>query len=173
MKKIVIVGTSSSGKTTLAIKLSKKFKANCCDQDELFWLPGWKRRPIEEFRALVVQAVMRDSWIVSGNYSVVRDIVWEDADTIIWLDYSLFRCLYQGVKRALQNIFMKKVFCNGNRESFSQLFCSRYSIIWWITKSHFIKRRRYKKLICDSKYSHIKFLRFESPGDTKAWLESI
>ena len=50
--------------------------------------PGWTELPVEEFRAKVTAATSGDGWVVDGNYTIVRDIVWNRADTIVWLDFS-------------------------------------------------------------------------------------
>jgi hypothetical protein len=46
-------------------------------------------RLLNIFRERTAQALVGESWVVDGNYSLVHDITWERADTIVWLDYAL------------------------------------------------------------------------------------
>ena len=93
--------------------------------DALHWGPNWTCPPRLEFRALVARALSRESWIVDGNYSKVRDIIWVRADTIVWLDYSLPVTLWRLTRRTLRRLAKREVLWNGNRESWRQQFLSR------------------------------------------------
>ena len=42
MKRINVVGTSSSGKTTFSIRLAQKLKLTYIELDDLFWLDDWQ-----------------------------------------------------------------------------------------------------------------------------------
>jgi hypothetical protein len=42
--------------------------------------------PAEKFRSLVGALAAGERWVIDGNYSVVRPIVWARADTVVWLD---------------------------------------------------------------------------------------
>ena len=81
MKRIVIVGTSGCGKTTLANKLSKMLSIPCIDLDDYYWLPNWQSRDPEEFYTIVGELTKDESWIINGNYSNVRKLIWERCDT--------------------------------------------------------------------------------------------
>ena len=96
--KIVIVGTSACGKTTLGHKLSALTGKRNIDLDDLYWLPNWVKRQEEEFFDLVQREVSSHAWIISGNYSRVQTLTWAHADLIIWLDLSLATCLGRALK---------------------------------------------------------------------------
>jgi adenylate kinase family enzyme len=49
MERIAIVGTSASGKTTLAKALSRALRIPHIELDALNWLPDWKERRHEDF----------------------------------------------------------------------------------------------------------------------------
>ena len=84
--RIVIIGTTSTGKSTLAEGLAERFDLNCVDLDALHWEPNWQGAPLEVFRARVAEATKTGRWVVAGNYSSVRDLLWSQAEVIIWLD---------------------------------------------------------------------------------------
>ncbi len=151
-RRVVIVGSSGSGKTTLGRKLEEKWRIPFCDQDEFAWLPGWVSRPIEEQRRDIEKVAARESWIIAGNYSKHRDITWEQADLIIWLDLPFWTCLWRGLKRALVNLIQRRTLCNGNYESWNRLLSwDDRSIVHWIWYSHPRKKERYQRLFIDEK----------------------
>ncbi len=88
-KHIVVVGTTSSGKSTLASQLSELIGADFIELDALHWEPNWVEAEPEVFRERVETAMRSECWVIAGNYHVVRDILWKQAEAIIWLDYPL------------------------------------------------------------------------------------
>jgi hypothetical protein len=55
-KRIVISGVTSSGKSTLAEKLARRFGMDFIELDALHWEPGWQEAPDDVFRARVEKA---------------------------------------------------------------------------------------------------------------------
>ncbi len=49
-KRIVVVGTTSSGKSMLAKNLADKFRMDFIELDALYWMPNWIETPHEIFR---------------------------------------------------------------------------------------------------------------------------
>ncbi|MFA9491306.1 MAG: hypothetical protein ACERK1_08780 [Anaerolineales bacterium] len=68
MDRVVVIGTSCSGKSTFAHRLAEIIDAPWYELDRLHWLPGWEPRPLDEFRRLVAEKVSRDRWVIDGNY---------------------------------------------------------------------------------------------------------
>lgn len=128
MQRILIVGTSGSGKTTLAKKLTQLLEIPAYDLDDYYWLPNWQPNP-DYLEQQLNQIISHSNWIISGNYSKFKAILWEQADTIIWLDYSFGRCFFQGLRRSLQRILKKETCCNGNYETFRRTFLSTNSLL--------------------------------------------
>ena len=63
-QRIIIIGTSCSGKTTLAQQVSQQLAIKHVELDELHWLPGWQEREPAVFRQMVTDVVSGDSWVV-------------------------------------------------------------------------------------------------------------
>ena len=145
-RKILIVGTSCTGKTTLAAELAKKMGIVNIDLDDLHWLPDWKMRSKAEMKALIRSEIMpRPQWIVSGNYTTAgRDSIWKEAETIIWLDYPLHFILGRYVKRTYRRIVTKEPCCNGNIETLSNAVFTKEILLRYILSSHFGRRPLYK-----------------------------
>lgn len=68
MDRVVVIGTSCSGKSTFAHRLAEIIDAPWYELDRLHWLPGWEPRPLDEFRRLVAEKVSQDRWVIDGNY---------------------------------------------------------------------------------------------------------
>ena len=83
MRRVVVVGTSGTGKTTVASRIAAALGAPHVELDGLHWGPDWTEIPDEEFRSRTIEATSGESWVADGNYSVVRDILWSRADTIV------------------------------------------------------------------------------------------
>lgn len=101
--RIAIVGISGSGKSTLANKIGIKLGRPVIHLDKHYWDVGWKERysTKEEFREVVKKMAEADTWIIDGNYRSSIDIRLARADTIIFLDFPKWKCLWRAFKRVL------------------------------------------------------------------------
>ena len=99
-QRIMIMGSSGSGKSTMAVRLGELTGLPVVHMDTLSWRPGWVQAPREELNELVREAASRDAWIIDGNYSQhLREYRLERADTVIYLDFSRYTCLFRALKR--------------------------------------------------------------------------
>jgi len=101
-KCVVVIGVTSSGKSTLAEKLATRFGHSFIELDVLHWEPDWQEASLEILRARVEKAIQAETWIVAGNYQVVRDMTWPKAEAVIWLDYPFLTVLWQLTRRTFQ-----------------------------------------------------------------------
>src|SRR5688572_5952848 len=131
--RIVVVGTSGSGKTTLARRLAEMLGRWHIELDALHWGPNWTPRP--EFAELVEEAIAHDAWVLDGNYSKVRDAVWQRATALVWLNYSFPVIFYRALSRTLKRILDQQQIHNGNRESFRVAFLEKDGIPWWVIRT--------------------------------------
>ena len=129
MKRINVVGSSGSGKSTFSKQLAMKLGVTYIEMDRLFWLPDWKELDDETFFYKVVDVTQQDAWVLDGNYSRTQPYKWQRVDTIIWLDYSRFITTYRSVTRAIKRAWTQEEFWEGtgNRESFRKAFSSAIS----------------------------------------------
>jgi adenylate kinase family enzyme len=66
-RRIAVVGTTGSGKTTLARQLSERLGIPHVELDAIRYGPNWKETPDEIFRECVSQALSGRSWVADGN----------------------------------------------------------------------------------------------------------
>ena len=69
--RIMICGTSNTGKSTFATALSRKLGYPAVHLDQFRHLPNtdWVERSDAEFKALHDEAILGDRWVMEGNYS--------------------------------------------------------------------------------------------------------
>lgn len=172
-RRIAVVGTSGSGKTWLAAELGKCLNLPHIELDALHWQPDWRMCPLDDFRRLVENALNQPGWVIDGNYRKVRDIIWGQSDTLVWLDYPLVIPLWRVLKRTLGRIIRKEVLWGNNRESLKTFFFEKDSLLLWVFTSHPKHRRDYPQLLGTPEYNHLISIRLRSPRQLRGWLAQI
>jgi adenylate kinase family enzyme len=172
MDRYVIVGTTGSGKTTLARELSRRIAAPHIELDALNWGPNWTAASTDVFRAKAAEAVSGERWVIDGNYEVVRDVVWSRANCIVWLNYSLPLVLRRLLQRTARRVFLAEPCCNGNRESL-RLTLSKDSILLWALTTYHRRRRKYPPLLAARAAAGVCIVEHKTPAETQAWLQSV
>ncbi len=102
MQRIMIIGSGGAGKSTLALQLAGLTGLPLIHLDQHYWLPGWVEPSKAEWAQKINNLVGAESWIIDGNYNRSLDTRMSRADTIIFLDYKRWLCLYRVLKRYLQ-----------------------------------------------------------------------
>jgi adenylate kinase family enzyme len=174
-KRIVVIGVTGSGKSTLAEKLAHRLGLDFIELDALHWKPGWVESNLEEFRGRVESATQTPGWVLDGNYSKVRDIVWPRADAVIWLDYPYLLVFKRLLKRTWQRWRKKELLWNTNYEALLPQFklWSKESLFYWQVYSYKRHRCQYRQLFSSPEYSHLKVFHFKQPGEMEVWLNSL
>ncbi len=172
MQRINVVGTSCSGKTTLARAIARRRGLPSVELDALFWGPGWEPVAPDLFRSRVSDAAAADRWVLDGGYSTVRAIIWERADTVVWLDYPMRTVLARWARRTMIRLRTREEFWpgTGNRERFSHV-AGRRSLLWWILSTH--RRRRGTMAAQLAAHPHLRQVRLRSPAQAERWLATV
>ncbi len=151
--RFIVVGTSGSGKSTFAKALSEKLKAPRIELDALHWLPNWAERDKLEFLSLVAKATEGDRWVVDGNYSFARDLLWPKATDIVWMNLGRATVFIRVLKRTLRRCLKKEELWSGNKESLRRAFLSHDSILLWSLTTYGTNRAKYTRLRQDPAFS--------------------
>jgi len=173
LKRVVVVGTSCAGKTTLAGRVASNMSAVHHELDASFWGANWTQTPRDRFRAAVAEMVSGDEWVIDGNYSTVRDLTWSRATAVIWLNYSFGLIFSRALRRTCRRVFRREVIFSGNRESFQNAFLSKDSILWWVITTFRRQRRSYRQLIESGLYAPLSVIEFRNPDEAEDWLSSL
>jgi adenylate kinase family enzyme len=173
ISRISVVGTTGSGKTTVAHQLSQILGLPHIELDALYWDNNWTGVTDKVFKERISQALRGEAWVMDGNYSRVQPLIWKQADTVVYLDYSFWRVFIQLIIRTLQRSIMHTELWSGNREELSRSLFSRDSIVLWMLKTYHSRRKQYPELFRQPDYSHLEIVHLKNPRMTRAWLSSL
>jgi len=98
----MIIGCCGSGKSTLARALHEKTDLPLIYLDQHYWLPNWRESTKEVWEVKVRGLTAGEQWIIDGNYSGTMNIRLARADTIVYLDFPTWKCLYRVIKRIVK-----------------------------------------------------------------------
>jgi len=171
LERVVVVGTSGAGKTTFARSLARALGVTHVELDVLFWGPSWTPVPADEFLSRVRAAIAEPAWVVDGNYSAARDLVWQRATTLVWLDYPFGRVFPRAVGRTFRRIVAQEPLFAGNRESLA--LTDPEWIPWWVLRTFWRRRREYPQLFRRPEFAHLQVLALTRPSQADALLGSL
>jgi adenylate kinase family enzyme len=165
--RIMVVGTSGAGKTTMARAIATALELPCIELDRLNWTPNWQalsQTDPNEFVRRVSEAITANAWVSDGHYGLVRDLLWRRATHLIWLDYGrgliMFRVIRRSIARALDQSELWPG--TGNREDWRRWLRPSHPIRWaWRTWRQ--RRARFEELLSRPQYGHLAVLRLRAP----------
>ena len=99
MKRVIIVGSGGSGKSTFSRQLGEITGLPVIHLDTLFWKPNWTSTPKDEWAEIVRCEIAKPEWIMDGNFGGTREMRIQAADTIFVLDPPRWLCIYRIFKR--------------------------------------------------------------------------
>lgn len=176
MKRINVVGTSATGKSTFSRALADKIGLHYIELDNLFWLDDWQECPDEIFFARIETEIAKakNGYVIDGNYTRTIPVKWSEIDTVIWLDLPFPVNLYRSVRRAFSRAKSKQDLWpdSNNQESLWRMF-GRDSIVWWMIKTHKKNREKYLQMMNAPEYQHIQWIRLKSANAVNAFLEQL
>ncbi len=166
---IHVVGSSGSGKSSLARKLATEKNLGYLELDDINHLPGWTERSNESFRSELTRRLDEadgryGGWVLDGNYfSRAEDIYRDRVDCVVWLDYPQRLIMRRLLLRSLRRVVLRQTLWNGNRERIRSLLSldPSKSILMWSRTHHETLSARYEKFAA----ADARWLRVRSPHE--------
>ena len=104
MEQILVIGCPGAGKTTLSLRLREKLGLPVIHLDKIFWSPGnWEHLKNDAFDEILEKELQNPRWIIEGNFDRTLPLRLQHCDTVIWLDYNRYVCLFSWFKRMILN----------------------------------------------------------------------
>jgi adenylate kinase family enzyme len=175
VQRVSVVGTSGTGKSTLATALAARIGGEFLELDSVFHQADWVPLPAGEFRRRVAAVAAGERWVIDGNYGTVRDLVWARADTVVWLDLPRRTVMRRVIWRTLRRAIGRTELWNGNREPWRNFFSldKEESIIAWAWQTHAATRAKFEAAMADPENGHLRFVRLKNPGAVRRFLPDL
>jgi adenylate kinase family enzyme len=169
MERVLISGISGSGKTTLAVALSVLLALPRFELDALHHGPGRVRR--QEFESDVDAFSAGPRWVTEDQYHrVLGDLLWQRADTVVWLDLPRRTVMLRVVRRSIVRAVTRRELWNGNREGFRDWLDAGHPIRWaW--SQYELRRRESAARI--ARHPELTVIRLRSSHDARRWLNEF
>ena len=174
-RRINVVGTSGSGKSTFARRLASMRGIPSIEMDALFWKSNWQESTDEEFLPTVQEALVPDAWVLDGNYTRTLPIKWSRTQAVVFLDLPFHQTVYRVTRRAIQRSLSGAELWQkpGTVETLKGTFFSSDSVIWWAITHYHAKRRKYLNPDLLAEYPDIAFIHLESSAEVENCLNGL
>jgi adenylate kinase family enzyme len=106
MRRVVILGRGGAGKSTLAARLGARLDLPVIELDKHFWAPDLTPTPNDQWRKTQDRLIGGERWIIDGDLGPydILDVRLRAADTVVVLDFPLWRCAWRALRRSRENL---------------------------------------------------------------------
>jgi adenylate kinase family enzyme len=165
--RIVVVGTSGAGKTTLARRIAAQLELEHIELDAITWLAGWcdlTRSDPKEYLRTVSEATSGEAWVVDGGGGRDSEGLLRRATHLVWLDYERPVVMARIIRRSLLRGLLRTKLWVGNRERLRDLLRSSGPILWsWRNWAR--RRRENEETLGRKEFASLTVLRLRRPSE--------
>lgn len=164
-KKIVVVGVSASGKSAFSKRLSEKVGIPVTFMDAIMWNPCWEYIGDEATVKKLRELSSKPEWIIEGYITTAsRVFLFDQADTIIYLDYSPIVASWRYIKRWWKHRKHARPELEGSPEKFSFKFLR---LVW--SKGEAISLNKFLSAVKNQE----KIITLHTPAEAEKFLVNI
>lgn len=165
MRRVLVIGPCGAGKSTAAVEIGRLLDLPVHHLDRLHWREGWVESSREELLAALAPIMAGERWLIDGNYGGTMAPRIERADTVVYLDYPTWLCLWRALGRVWRYRGRARPdMAPGCPERFDLAF------FWYIVMFRHGPRRRTEERLLGHE---AKVMRFRRPGELRAWLDAL
>jgi len=170
-RRILIVGVTGSGKSTLGRAIEARTGIPHIEMDALHWGEGWTERP--QFRTEARAAAASDAWVAELQYTrVLGALFLERADTLVWLDLPPWVSLTQLTRRTVRSWRRREMKWGVVREPapWTILTDDEHIIRWWFRTWRKPAQRvpRYA-----AEHPQLQVVRLRSRREVREWVDRL
>ena len=171
--RIVVMGTTGAGKTTLARQGAEAFDVPHVELDYYRFRPNWVEVPNDEFRERVRHVLQGERWVTDGNYGLARDVIWPRAILLVYLDYPIYVVMWRLFWRTIGRGVLRKELWHGNKEKLWWHFVTRDSLFLWALKTHWRRRRQMPSQLAWPEHGHLELVHLRTPKAAREWMRGL
>jgi adenylate kinase family enzyme len=105
VNRVVVLGRGGAGKSVLAARLGALTGLPVIELDKHFWSSDLTALPLDQWKALQCNLIGAERWILDGDLGPydAPEVRLSAADTVVVLDFALWRCAWRAVRRSREN----------------------------------------------------------------------
>jgi adenylate kinase family enzyme len=166
MRRIAVIGNGGGGKSTLARALGNHLVIPVHEVDQVQWLAGWRRAPLDEVAPILESWAASDSWVIDGfGPWPVIDRRMGRADTIVYVDLPFHTHLLWAAKRQIVSLVRRRAWAGQTAPPPSLL------LFRTLRRVHAMRPELLELVTKNGRAA--KLVRLRSPHEMTRWLDEI